>query len=130
MTETNPMARLRDAINSHDPQRIAGCFTEDYRCELPMHPSQDFQGNSHVRDNWTKILARTPDIKAGVLRFHVGDLTWSEWEMRGTNTDGTAALVRGCVIATFRGDLINWTRFYLDPVTDGAFSPDQVTGGA
>jgi ketosteroid isomerase-like protein len=130
MTETNPMARLRDAINSHDPQRIADCFTEDYRSELPMHPSQDFQGNSHVRDNWMKILARTPDLKADVLRFHAGNPTWSEWEMRGTSTDGTAALIRGCVISTFRGDLIDWTRFYLDPVTDGAFYPDRVTDGA
>jgi ketosteroid isomerase-like protein len=120
MPNNNPMSRLQDAINSHDPQRVAACFTEDYRTELPMHPAQSFQGNSRVRDNWTKILARTPDLKADVLRFDAGNLTWSEWEMRGTNIDGSAALIRGCVICTFRGELIDWTRFYLDPVIDGA----------
>lgn len=123
MSEINPMSRLQDAINSHDPQRIAACFTEDYRSELPMRPAQSFHGNSRVLDNWTRILTRTPDLKADVLRFQVGDLTWSEWEMRGTNTDSSAALIRGCVICTFRGELIDWTRFYLEPVIDGPFDP-------
>lgn len=68
-------------------------------------------------------VSRVTAWAADVLRFHAGDPTWSEWEMRGTNTDGTAALIRGCVICTFRGDLIDWTRFYLDPVTDTAFYP-------
>ena len=118
MTDVNPMARLRGAINSLDPATIAACFTANYRCEIPMHPSRSFEGNAHVVDNWTQILDRTPQLKAEVLRFHAGELTWSEWEIKGTNTDGSPALIRGCVICTFRDGLIDWTRFYLDPVTD------------
>jgi len=34
------------------------------------------------------------------------------------NADGRPALFRGCVICTFRDGLIDWTGFYLEPVTD------------
>jgi len=115
----NPMTGLVDAINWHDPQSIASCFTEDYRSEIPMHPSQSFQGRSRVVENWTRILAQTPDLRAEVLRFGSQDgLTWSEWEMRGTSVQGGPTLIRGVVICTFQGESIAWTRFYLDPVRD------------
>ena len=32
--------QLRDAINSHDAARVAECFAEDFRAELPHHRSQ------------------------------------------------------------------------------------------
>jgi hypothetical protein len=31
MTPHDPVERLLDAINSRDPQRVADCFTPDYR---------------------------------------------------------------------------------------------------
>lgn len=37
---------LRDAINSHDPNEVTAAFTEDYRCDMPMHPSRDFSGST------------------------------------------------------------------------------------
>jgi SnoaL-like domain len=118
------ITRLRDAINSHDPARVAACFAPDYHCETPMHPSRDFVGSEHVFQNWTGILARIPDLRAEILRSAAaGPESWSEWEMRGTATDGSAALIRGVVVSVTRDSAIGWTRFYLDPVTDDQPAP-------
>ncbi|AUG76869.1 hypothetical protein CFP65_2007 [Kitasatospora sp. MMS16-BH015] len=38
MTTNAPIDRLKDAINSHDPRRVADCFTTDYRSETPHRP--------------------------------------------------------------------------------------------
>ncbi|MEX5633118.1 nuclear transport factor 2 family protein [Parafrankia sp. FMc2] len=124
MTSTHhdaSIVRLRDAINGHDPAAVAACFTEDYRTEVPLHPSQGFTGNQKVRENWTAILARTPDLHADVLRSTSdGAETWSEWEMRGTATDGAATLIRGVVISGAADGRIAWTRFFLDPVFEAS----------
>lgn len=79
------IARLRAAINSHDPDQVAASFTVDYQTRLPLHPSRSFTGNDHVRANWKMMFGRVPNIRASVLRA-VADagsgLTWSEWEIR------------------------------------------------
>jgi hypothetical protein len=59
---------LRDAINSHDLDRIVASFTEDFRSNLPMHPSRSFVGNEQVRQNWTILLSRLPNIRAEIKR--------------------------------------------------------------
>jgi len=88
VTTPDPVARLRDAINSHDPERIAACFTPDYRAEIPHRPAESFTGSDRVAANWTAILARLPDIQARVLRRAAdGDEIWSEWEMTAANRD-------------------------------------------
>jgi hypothetical protein len=116
------IARLREAINCHDPAQIAACFAEDYRCDMRMHPSQSFTGNDRVRQNWDSILNRVPDLHADILRWaSAGDETWSEWEMRGTDRDGHRVLLRGMVISgSTDDDPVEWTNFYLDPVVDDA----------
>jgi hypothetical protein len=120
MTEIDPIERLRDAINSHDPQRIADCFTSDYRAETPHRPAESFTGSDRVHANWVAILARLPDIRAEVLRrAAAGPELWSEWEMVGTAPDGTQAVMRGPAIMTTREGRIAWTRFYLSPVPAG-----------
>ncbi len=112
---------LRDAINSHDLDRIVSSFTEDFESSLPMHPSRSFVGNEHVRANWSRMLARVPDIRAQIQRA-VFDAesgqTWSEWEMIGTTTDGKPITFRGVVISTARDGKMAWNRFYLDEVVD------------
>jgi ketosteroid isomerase-like protein/uncharacterized protein YndB with AHSA1/START domain len=109
---------LRDAINSHVPERIAGCFTEDYVAERPLRPAEGFIGSEHVAENWTKILAGLPDIEAQVLRHaQSSDELWSEWEMRGTAPTGATVVLRGPVVLTTRDGRIAWARFYPDPVT-------------
>jgi ketosteroid isomerase-like protein len=115
------IVNLRDAINSHDPDRIAGSFTEDFRCDLPMHPSRSFTGNDQVRANWTLMLARVPDIQAEIQRatHDTGSgETWSEWELTGTTADGNPITFRGVVISAARDGKMAWNHFYLDEVAD------------
>lgn len=116
MTDS-PIDRLREAINSHDPQQVADCFTDDYRSETPHRPAEGFTGNDRVLANWTAIFARLPDLQARVLRRAAdGDELWSEWEMVGTAPNGEQAVLCGPVIMTTRDGRIAWTRFYLAPV--------------
>ena len=65
MTHTQPELRtfahrVSAAANSHDIDRVVGCFTEDYRNETPVHPSRGFVGREQVRRNWTRIFAAVP----------------------------------------------------------------------
>jgi ketosteroid isomerase-like protein len=108
---------LREAINSHVPERIAGCFTDDYVAERPLRPAEGFVGSDQVTVSWTKILAGLPDVRAEVLRHaQNGDELWSEWEYRGTAPTGAAVVLRGPVVLTTRDGRIAWARFYPDPV--------------
>lgn len=110
--------RLREAINSGDPSRVADCFTEDFRAELPHHPERSFTGAARVKANWTAIFSKAPDLTAEVLRTAVnGAEIWSEWEITGVDTAGSPVTFVGPVILTTRDDRINWVRFYLDPVS-------------
>ena len=109
--------RLRDAINSHDPARVASCFTEDFHSEVPHHPERSFTGAHHVVANWTAIFAMAPNLTAGILRSAVNGIeAWSEWEMVGNRADGSAVVMAGPAITTTRGGKIASARFYLDVV--------------
>jgi hypothetical protein len=114
------VARLRDAINSHDAARVADCFTENYQCDMPLHPSRDFTGRARVRENYGAIFARVPDLRATVLRScrDESGLVWSEWEMSGTSEEGIPSVSTGVVIILSTVDeRIAHTRFYLDAVS-------------
>lgn len=112
-----PVAALLDALNSHDPGRVADCFTADYDSQLPQHPARSFVGSDRVRENWTAIFGRVPDLTAQVLRIAVnGPEIWTEWQLTGTAVDGGPAEFVGPVILTARDGQISWARFYLDPV--------------
>ncbi|MFD5826988.1 nuclear transport factor 2 family protein [Lentzea sp. NPDC060358] len=114
----DPVERLREAINSHDPQRVADCFTPDYQAEIPHRPAESFVGTEQVAVNWTAILSRLPDLEARVLRrAESGGEIWSEWEMTGTGPDGAKTVLCGPAIMTVvREGKIAATRFYLAPV--------------
>ena len=111
--------RLRDAINSHDAARVADCFTENYRCDMPMHPSRGFTGRARVRENYQALFARVPDLRATVLRSCQDESgVWSEWEMSGTSDEGIPSASTGVVIIlSVVDERIEHTRFYLDAVT-------------
>jgi ketosteroid isomerase-like protein len=118
------LRRVEQAMNAHDLEALVGCFTEDYHCEIPMHPARSFVGQDQVRRNWTGLFTNVPDLRARVLRSaQDGDLLWSEWEMTGTTTAGTVYLARGVAILGIKGDRITWSRFYIDPVTDAPAGP-------
>lgn len=119
MSATETLERMLRAINSHDVGAMLGCFSHDYRCEIPLHPSRSFVGNDHVRQNWTGLFRRVPNIEARVLRsVEDGDTLWSEWEMTGTATDGVDFCAVGVAILGVEDDRFAWARFYLDPVDD------------
>ena len=119
MSATETLERMLHAINSHDIDAMVDCFADDYRCEIPLHPSRSFVGNDHVRQNWTGLFRRVPDIKARVLRsVEDGYTLWSEWEMIGTTTDSVNYRTGGVAILRVQDDRFAWARFYLDPVDD------------
>ena len=111
--------RLRDAINSHDAARVADCFTENYQCDLPLHPSRSFTGRARVLENYQAIFAHLPDLRATVLRSCQDDSgCWSEWEVSGTSPGGIPSVMTGVVIILSVVDQrIEHTRFYLYAVS-------------
>jgi ketosteroid isomerase-like protein len=114
MSATETLERMLQGINSHDVGALVGCFAHDYRCEIPLHPSRSFVGSDHVRQNWTGLFGRVPDIEARVLRsVENGDTLWSEWELTGVDFR-----VGGVAIMRVEDDRFAWARFYLDPVDD------------
>ena len=109
--------RLCVALNDHDLDALAACFAADYRNETPVHPARGFVGREQVRRNWEQLFGGIPDLHGTVTARAVApDGVWTEWEMRGTRRDGVAHLMRGVVIFGVENDLIDWARFYLEPV--------------
>ena len=94
-----PIERLRDAINSHDAARVADCFTENYQCDMSLHPSRSFTGRARVLENYQAIFARLPDLRVIVLRSCQDESgCWSEWEVSGTSRGGIPSVITGVVI--------------------------------
>jgi ketosteroid isomerase-like protein len=123
--------RLRNAVNRHDLESLAGCFAQDFLNETPIHPARSFQGREQVRKNWAQIFAGVPDIEANILRSSVeGASAWTEWEMRGTRRDGARHLMRGVSIFGVGDDEFTSVRFYLEPVEDGGAAVDAAVAMA
>lgn len=134
------LVRLVTATNAHDLEGLVACFADDYRLEMPNHPSRNFTGPHQVRRNWEQFFTLIPDISATVTDAAPGsaDRWWTEWEMSGTRVDGAAHLMRGVMILTVgpgEGDLVRANRFYLEPTEASATAPgidaavgDLVTG--
>jgi hypothetical protein len=107
--------RLVDAVNAHDLEALVACFASGYRNETPAHPARGFTGSGQVRRNWSRLFSGIPDIGAQVLRRAIdGETAWTEWELRGTRTDGVRQLMRGVMIFTARDGLLTGARFYLN----------------
>lgn len=118
--------RLRRATNDRDIEALVACFAADYRNETPAHPDRSFTGCEQVRKNWTQIFSAIPDLTCDVIRCVVdGDTAWSEWEHRGTRSDGTGHLMRGVVIFGVANGRAAWGRFYLEPVQAAAGTVDE-----
>jgi ketosteroid isomerase-like protein len=88
--------QLRDAINSHDAARVAECFAEDFRAELPHHPDRSFTGAHHVLANWTNIFASATELTAKVLR--------------SATSDGEMKYLRAMGVLNADGSIKNWAR--------------------
>jgi ketosteroid isomerase-like protein len=117
---TDVLRRMEEAINAHDLDAFADCFTEDFHSEHPIHPARTFTGHVRMRSNWAGAFARVPDLVATVLQSVAdGEQVWSEWEISGTTVDGEPYLTRGVAILRPRGGRIASVRFYLDDVDIG-----------
>lgn len=128
-THAEPAAvvrRLEQATNEHNLEALVACFASDYRNETPAHPERGFTGQDQVRANWSQIFAAIPDLTCRVLDCTVeGPTVWSEWEHRGTRSDGTPHLMRGVIIFGVVDGVVAWARFYLEPVQAAAGTVDQ-----
>src|SRR4051812_36261967 len=106
---TTLVRRLQQATNDHDLEALVDCFAADYRNETPVHPARSFDGRDQVRTNWQRMFTGVPDITADVLRtVSDGDVVWSEWEMRGTRTDGQPHVMRGVIIFGLHSERAAW----------------------
>jgi ketosteroid isomerase-like protein len=135
------LLRLVTATNAHDLEGLVACFADDYRLEMPNHPTRNFTGPGQVRRNWEQFFTVIPDISATITGVtpEPPDRWWTEWEMRGTRLDGAAHLMRGVMILTVgpgEGDLVRANRFYVEPTDADESAPgidaavgDLVTGG-
>ena len=116
------IARLRDAINAHDPDAMAALFAPEYRSEQPAHPERGFGGSDQVRANWSTMFAGVLGMTAEVrAETDDGTSSWSEWAWRGSHPDGTPFEMRGVIVTGHRADdgRIAWARLYMEPVEEG-----------
>jgi len=123
---TDIQERLLAALNSHDPQRVANLFAEDYRSAQPVYPGREFEGRAQVLTNWTSVFEGVPDFAAELLAAaDDGDTAWGEWDWRGRHTDGTTFAMRGITIVTVRDGLIAEGRLYMSPVDQSRSDIDE-----
>jgi ketosteroid isomerase-like protein len=112
------------AVASRQAERVAECFREDCRFELPVHPARGFVGRDQARQNWSMIFAAVPDLRVELVgAAHDGDTCWAEWSYTGTRTDGAPHLMRGVTIIKVDGTArLREARFYVDFVDAGRAS--------
>ena len=111
------LERLRDAANSHDAERLAALFADDYESIQPLHPARSFRGSAQVLSNWTSVFDGVPDFTSEVLFSVVdGETEWGEWEWRGHYVDGSRFAMRGVMIVVTKDGLVARARLYLEPV--------------
>jgi hypothetical protein len=128
----NPtIARLREAMDAHDPGAMAALMAPDYRSEQPVHPNRAFVGNRKVVANWTEMFRGVPDMAVQVVAEATeGTTSFSEWAWTGHHADGSDFAVRGVVVAGLDdAGVIRWMRLYVEPVeADSAGIDDAVRG--
>ena len=111
------LQRMSDAINAHDVDAIASCFTNDYKGEQPLHPESAVIGLAQVRENWTALFAEVPDLRATLVASTIhSDFAWAEWHWQGTRTSGLALSMRGVSAAGLRNGIMAWARIYMEPI--------------
>jgi ketosteroid isomerase-like protein len=112
--------RLRDATNSHDAERMASLFADDYQSAQPLHPHRGFDGRAQVLENWTAVFEGVPDFHSELAdSASDGETEWGEWDWRGQHPDGSPFAMRGVTILVVRDDLIAAARLYMEPVEVG-----------
>ena len=84
------LERLSQAVNSHDAERMATLFADDYASSQPVHPGRGFGGRGQVVKNWTAMFEAVPNFTADVLSSSInGNVEWGEWNWHGRHLDGS-----------------------------------------
>jgi ketosteroid isomerase-like protein len=123
--------RLRDAVNLHDLDALAGCFAADFVNDTPAHPARSFHGREQVRNNWAQIFAAVPNLEAELVDSAItSETVWTEWEMRGTRRDGAPHLMRGVSVFKVGDGEFTSVRFYLEPVEQGGVGIERAVQSA
>ena len=114
------LERLNEAVNAHDPRRMASLFAKDYRSAQPLHPNRGFGGSAQVLENWSSVFDGVPDFSSELLASsHDADTEWGEWYWHGHHVDGSPFAMRGTTIFVVRDGLIAEGRLYMEPVETG-----------
>ena len=102
------LAKLCDAFNAHDLDRIMTFFAEDCVLEMPRGSEpwgSRFAGRQAVRAALATRFEGLPDVHYGDEEHFVdaeAGTGMSKWLLTGTARDGTRREVRGCDFYTFR----------------------------
>jgi ketosteroid isomerase-like protein len=117
--------RLNAAMNAHDIDAFVDCFDEEYQSEQPAHPDRAFRGRAQVRQNWSAIFEGVADFQSElVATAATGELEWSEWRWRGTQSDGTSLDMAGVIVCGVRDGRLMWARLYVEPVEEAGAGID------
>jgi ketosteroid isomerase-like protein len=117
--------RLNAAMNDHDIDAFVACFEEEYESEQPAHPDRAFRGRDHVHRNWSAIFDGVPDFRSELIEGGAtGDIEWSEWRWRGTQSDGTLLDMAGVIVCGVRNGRLRWARLYVEPIEQGGAGID------
>ncbi len=117
--------RLAAAMNARDIDAFVALFDEDYDSKQPAHPDRAFRGRDQVRQNWSAVFDSVPDFSAELVDSSAsGEVEWSEWHWRGTQSDGTPLDMAGVIVAGVRDGRLRWARLYVEPVEQGGAGID------
>jgi len=112
-------------MNARDIDAFVDCFDEGYESEQPVHPDRAFRGREQVRANWSAIFDGVPDFQAElVAAAGSGEVEWSEWRWRGTQSDGGSLDMAGVIVGGVSGGRLVWARLYVEPVEQGGAGID------
>ena len=117
--------RATAAINAHDAEAIAACYTEDAEVRDPFGTHR---GRQDVAEYWRVFFTAFPDARGeAVRRYDAGDTAIDEWEFEGTHTGplanpdgsvipatGKTVRMRGADFGRVESGLIAEHRIYFD----------------
>ena len=67
--------------------------------------------------DWSAVFEGVPDFRSELVRAAVdGEIVWSEWRWRGTQSDGALLDMAGVMVCGVHDGRMAWARLYMEPV--------------